>query len=100
MTNRQVEAKGVRYELRFQPVRTSLSDDDPTMWAFQCFVVEGDEERALKICYVGRTIVKFRHPEALTGPPEELWDVLYDLIQEKIVKELEEGTLDDGAIFV
>lgn len=99
MSNRRVEAEGVEYELRFEPVRTSLSDSAPMLWGFQVFVLKDGAELGMKTCFVGRVSVQFRDKAALEGTTEELTPVLHDLATEKIVARLAEGEAGDEILF-
>lgn len=99
MSNVRVEAEGQPYELRFEPVRTSLSDSAPMLWGFQVFVLKDGEEVGMKTCFVGRVSVQFRNKEALEGTTDELTPVLHELATEKIVARLAEGHPEDEILF-
>jgi hypothetical protein len=99
VSNRRVEADGVAYELRFEPVRTSLSDSAPMLWGFQVFVLKDGVELGMKTCFVGRVSVQFRDKGALEGTRDNLTPVLHDLATEKIVARLAEGETGDEILF-
>lgn len=99
MSNVRVEAEGQEYELRFEPVRTSLSDSAPMLWGFQVFVLKDGEEVGMKTCFVGRASLQFRHKEALEGTSEDLMPALHELATEKIVARLAEGHPEDEILF-
>jgi len=99
VSNPIVEAQGRRYELVFEPVRSSLSEGPAMLWGFQVFVRRDGEEVGMKTCFVGRVSVQFRDKEALEGGMEQLVPVLYDLAREKITERLELGEEGDEILF-
>jgi len=99
VTNPVVEAKGKRYELAFEPVRSSLSEGPAMLWGFQVFVRRDGEEVGMKTCFVGRVSVQFRDKEALEGGMDRLMPVLYAIAQEKITERLELGEEGDEILF-
>lgn len=99
MTNPTVEAQGKRYELAFEPVRSSLGEGPAMLWGFQVFVHRDGEEVGMKTCFVGRVSVQFRNEDALEGGMDVLAPVLQELALEKITERLEAGEEGDEILF-